>query len=141
MSDEYAGPGYKGSLVNKTVNVPSDKQRKGQNIPSRKQQNSNDDFDTLNYPASDDTTSSGGYGSPTNVWSDRSQRGYMVKGGSYKEGLIDQSLSGGDLKGEIQDAKQGRDNNTRRAYRGVPAIDKGRGDLLNPTFDEDDGEF
>jgi len=85
-------------------------------------------------------TSSGGYGSSTNVWSQRSQRGFDntestnsttpgLTGGaatlnaSEKErssdvgksdrrenasqnetGLIDQSLSGGNLKGEMQDA-------------------------------------
>lgn len=39
----------------KAINVPSDNERKGQGIPNRKPQNRNDDFDTQNYPASDDS--------------------------------------------------------------------------------------
>lgn len=87
-----------------------------------------DDYATKNYPPAGDSesvgrlppsirnklhrtpiaTSSGGYGSPQNVWSDGAQRGRAnVYSGEDGAGLIDQSLSGGDLKDEIQDAKQG----------------------------------
>ncbi|KAG5651417.1 hypothetical protein H0H81_008725 [Sphagnurus paluster] len=44
---------------------------------------SDEDYLTRNYPAEGDTTSSGGYGSPTNVWSDRAQRGNVFGVGSY----------------------------------------------------------
>lgn len=47
------------------------------------------------------------------MWSDRSQRGNIE---SNEGGLINQSLSGGDLEGELEDAKQGRDANTTEIY-------------------------
>ncbi|TFK24845.1 hypothetical protein FA15DRAFT_640653 [Coprinopsis marcescibilis] len=65
-----------------------------------------------NYPAENDSTPSGGYGSATNVWSNRTQRGAKAKGDEDfhgSTGLVNQSLSGSDLSHEIQDAKQGRD--------------------------------
>lgn len=73
-------------------------------------------------------TSSGGYGTAANVWSQKSQRGFDNSRTSARvepyetpevkergregadesqTGLVDQSTTGGDLAGEIQDAKQG----------------------------------
>ncbi|KAF8885449.1 hypothetical protein BD779DRAFT_1471577 [Infundibulicybe gibba] len=66
-----------------------------------------------NYPPQDDSTSSGGYGSAQNVWSNKAQRGYTE---AAETGLVDQSPSGGDLKHEMRDAKQGVDADTRRDY-------------------------
>lgn len=61
-------------------------------------------------------TSSGGYGSSQNSWSDKAQRGRP------DTGLIDQSLSGGSLDQEVRngDAEQGEDAATRRAVSGEP---------------------
>ncbi|TEB30528.1 hypothetical protein FA13DRAFT_1733399 [Coprinellus micaceus] len=105
-----------------------------------------------NMPGEYDSTSSGGYGTSANVWSQRAQRGFdntnpasanamgaytststdptttevgregvqrekelpskVDEGTQEKDsnwtGLIDQSLSGGDLKHEMQDAGWGR---------------------------------
>ena len=108
MSDEYANNGLKGSLVNTTA------------------------VDTGNYPPEGDSTSSGGYGSP-NVWSDAAQRGKAnyndsnpsdaitdsntkrVSGFDADEqtvddpsGLVQQSLSGGDLRDVMQDMGKDR---------------------------------
>lgn len=60
-------------------------------------------------------TSSGGYGSPPEEsWSDRAQRGFAGRGGT---GLINQSLSGGDLADEAEDAVQGSDKDARRDFQ------------------------
>lgn len=70
-------------------------------------------------------TASGGYGSSINPYSDAAQRGQPTSSSfqSSEEGqpqsfdsksLVSQSLSGGDLSGELQDAKQGVDEGTRR---------------------------
>ncbi|KAI0761573.1 hypothetical protein BD413DRAFT_616949 [Trametes elegans] len=87
--------------------------------------NESNDFDyrTKNYPPPDDTTSEGGYGAP-NVFSPQSQRradpaqsphsAQSSQGPSM--GLIDQSLDGGPLGRELQDAKQGADPRTREQY-------------------------
>lgn len=54
------------------------------------------------------------------MWSDAAQRGRgnletsTQTGLNNDAGLVDQSLSGGDLKSEIQDAQQGVDADTRR---------------------------
>ncbi|KAH6901353.1 hypothetical protein BKA70DRAFT_1310439 [Coprinopsis sp. MPI-PUGE-AT-0042] len=92
-----------------------------------------------NYPAEIDSTSSGGWGSSVNTFSERNQRSgvradagrdtWEDRGGPLadeftkgpmetegnrskppKTGLIDQSTSGGNLKNEMQDARQGRDD-------------------------------
>ncbi|PSS05486.1 hypothetical protein PHLCEN_2v3768 [Hermanssonia centrifuga] len=70
-------------------------------------------YKTANYPPKDDSTSSGGYGSSQNSWSDKAQRGRIDADDS---GLIDQSTTGGLIGGEVQDAKQGRDADTRSQY-------------------------
>ncbi|KAF9002933.1 hypothetical protein BDQ17DRAFT_1356317 [Cyathus striatus] len=66
-----------------------------------------------------DSTSSGGYSSSKNVWSDRAQRGYIERAGTHtaqtgdnanERGLIDQTAAGEPIGDELQDAKQGRDN-------------------------------
>lgn len=65
------------------------------------------------YPA----TSSGGYGaSPEQVWSAKAQRGVHVPAGNgdpssteSDSSLIDQATDGTNLKDELQDAEQGRD--------------------------------
>ena len=92
-----------------------------------------------NYPDDVDSTSSGGWGSSVNTFSDRNQRSglrpdagrdtWEDRGGpladefskgpmetqpvkrntSSKMGLIDQTTSGTSLKGELGDARQGRD--------------------------------
>ncbi|CAL1715919.1 unnamed protein product [Somion occarium] len=92
MSDEYASTGYKGSLVNQSVNPRSD----------------NIDFETKNYPSEHDSTSEGGYGSPTNSWSPRAQRGHPGSSDDNSSGLLSQSV--------MQDAKQGRDESSRRQF-------------------------
>ncbi|RDB26389.1 hypothetical protein Hypma_006225 [Hypsizygus marmoreus] len=156
MSDEYASTGYKGSLVNDSMTdptlKPSTKPQKIAKKPSDREGSS--DFETGNYPTEGDTTASGGYGSPTNVWSDRAQRGNTKNIGPYQQtdvGLVDQSISGGPLRGKFQDAAQGKDVNARRDYKaqqyvvpqaGEHAKDAGsRGeDQLNPTFDEQNEE-
>ncbi|THH28755.1 hypothetical protein EUX98_g5451 [Antrodiella citrinella] len=101
MSDEYgANSGFKGSLVNKS-GPQVDNGRLNEN--------------TGNYPSPENTTLSGGYGSPpTKVWSDKSQRG---RGGVDDDntGLIGQSVHGV-FSGEMQDAKQGRDEGTRTEF-------------------------
>ncbi|KAF9526390.1 hypothetical protein CPB83DRAFT_908493 [Crepidotus variabilis] len=64
-----------------------------------------------------DSSASGGYGSsPDNAWSNKSQRGTDMPltpqevGITPDTGLIDQSTNGTNLKKELGDAKQGRDD-------------------------------
>lgn len=61
-------------------------------------------------------TAEGGYGaSPDAVWTAKAQRGASTANTEPPaNGLVEQSLSGGDLKGQLQDAKQGTDVNARR---------------------------
>ncbi|KAF5359729.1 hypothetical protein D9756_002883 [Leucocoprinus leucothites] len=67
MSDEYASSGYKGSLANETV---------GDQIPKEQEDKGNTSGTEIkNYPSEGDTTSSGGFGSSTNIYSSRAQRG------------------------------------------------------------------
>jgi len=107
MSDEYgAASGFKGSLVNKSGPQTDDDRL---------------NYETGNYPPPNDTTSSGGYGSPpTSVWSDKAQRGRP------DTGLLDQSA--------MQDAKQGQDDGTRREFKHEMQRDFGVGGPkgLNP---------
>lgn len=58
-------------------------------------------------------TSSGGYGSSQNPYSDTKQRG---RADDNSGGLIDQSVTGGPIGEEIQDAKQGKDAFTREEF-------------------------
>jgi hypothetical protein len=81
-------------------------------------------------------TSSGGYGSSKNVYSDSAQRGKeATRTGDASErsqdtGLVTQSTSGGNLSNEVQDAKQGVDWDTRREVNqsGGPKDGIGAGD-------------
>ncbi|KIK57452.1 hypothetical protein GYMLUDRAFT_46336 [Collybiopsis luxurians FD-317 M1] len=70
-----------------------------------------------NYPLEGDTTSSGGFSTTPEVWSDRAQRGNPydatkrddVSKSGNGAGLVDQSVNGGNLKEQVEDAKQGKD--------------------------------
>ncbi|KAI0346204.1 hypothetical protein BDW22DRAFT_1425721 [Trametopsis cervina] len=90
----------------------------------------NTDYQTSNYPADGDSTASGGYGStPENTWSSKAQRG------SNEAGLIDQSVNGGLVGDEIQDAVQGQDASTREQFAHDAKRDfgtEGGGIGLNP---------
>ncbi|KAI0648625.1 hypothetical protein C8Q79DRAFT_1007216 [Trametes meyenii] len=68
-------------------------------------------YQTGNYPPANDTTSEGGYGSSSNTFSPQSQRH-----ADPSTGLIDQSLDGGPLGRELQDAKQGGDMRAREQF-------------------------
>lgn len=88
-------------------------------------------YETSNYPPSNDcefvryvshdrprakhgaATSSGGYGSSQNPYSDTKQRGRPEDSSG---GLIDQSVTGGPIGEQIQDAKQGKDASTREEF-------------------------
>ena len=59
-------------------------------------------------PISATATQSGGYSADERVWERDGQKGRLPQ-----NGLIEQSLDGGDLKHELQDAKQGKDAGTR----------------------------
>ncbi|KAJ3985557.1 hypothetical protein F5890DRAFT_1509329 [Lentinula detonsa] len=98
MSDEYGGNSFKDSLVDDSINP------EGATINER----------FKNYPPENDTTSSGGFSTTQEMWSDKAQRGnkFEVKPADEHKpsnGLIDQSLNGSNLKDELQDAKQGKD--------------------------------
>ncbi|OAX34281.1 hypothetical protein K503DRAFT_747646 [Rhizopogon vinicolor AM-OR11-026] len=78
------------------------------------------DAATGNYPPSGDTTSSGGYGS-ADSFSPAAQRGSLLplmdetsapRGGPKT--AISQSTTGTDLTSELEDAKQGTDEPSRR---------------------------
>ncbi|KAI5887990.1 uncharacterized protein SCHCODRAFT_02639446 [Schizophyllum commune H4-8] len=96
MSDEYGSQGFgkQGSLVNETAR---DEQTERELT-----------YKYSNYPPLNDTTQSGGYSADERVWERDGQKGRLPQ-----NGLIDQSLDGGDLKHELQDAKQGKDVGTR----------------------------
>ncbi|KAJ4464989.1 hypothetical protein C8J55DRAFT_529251 [Lentinula edodes] len=89
MSDEYGRTGFKDSLVDESINPEA----------------TTVDERFKNYPPESDTTSSGGFSTTQEVWSDKAQRGNIEP----SNGLIDQSLNGSNLKNELQDAKQGKD--------------------------------
>ncbi|KAI0365525.1 hypothetical protein BV20DRAFT_1046693 [Pilatotrama ljubarskyi] len=73
-------------------------------------------FQTGNYPPENDTTSEGGYGSP-DTFSPRSQRrADPFETQAQQTGLVDQSVDGGPLAPEIQDAKQGADPRAREQF-------------------------
>ncbi|KAI0750317.1 hypothetical protein C8Q80DRAFT_1253839 [Daedaleopsis nitida] len=81
----------------------------------------NNDFNyqNRNYPPENDTTSEGGYGAPTNTFSAQNQRRADSDSQQFSpsnHGLLDQSLDGGPLNREIQDAKQGSDGRTRAQF-------------------------
>lgn len=90
MSDEFGRAHFKDSLVDDSATV---------------------DFVTKNYPPEGDTTSSGGWGGPPEgVWGNKAQRsGVDTSKADTKTGLVDQSVNGSNLKGQIQDANQGAD--------------------------------
>ncbi|KAK0193207.1 hypothetical protein F5146DRAFT_373311 [Armillaria mellea] len=92
MSDEFGRAHFKDSLVDDSTTI---------------------DYSTKNYPPEGDTTSSGGWGgSPEHVWGNKAQRSGVdtdAKKSGRKTGLVDQSPNGSNLKGQIQDAKQGAD--------------------------------
>ncbi|KAJ3785872.1 hypothetical protein GGU10DRAFT_434223 [Lentinula aff. detonsa] len=91
MSDEYGGNSFKDSLVDDSINP------EGATINER----------FKNYPPENDTTSSGGFSTTQEMWSDKAQRGnkFEVKPADEHH----QSLNGSNLKDELQDAKQGKD--------------------------------
>lgn len=78
-------------------------------------------------------TSSGGYGTSKNPYSNSAQRGNADASGGdstfQDSGLVTQSTSGGDLSNETQDAKQGVDRDTR----GDVGLGGGPRDGSNPT--------
>ncbi|KAI5981931.1 hypothetical protein EDD15DRAFT_2378867 [Pisolithus albus] len=81
------------------------------------------DATTGNYPPQGDTTSSGGYGAP-NTFSPRAQRGVDVFADADRSAdaqpsstAIQQSTTGTDLRGELQDAQQGVDRDARAAFQ------------------------
>ncbi|KAG6817234.1 hypothetical protein H0H87_011291 [Tephrocybe sp. NHM501043] len=93
MSDEYASTGYKGSLVNSTMNEAPNEKREAASTRTNKdgnatRQQGKSDFETHNYPSDGDTTSEGGYGTSTNVWSGRAQRGNKTGTGTYGESVV-----------------------------------------------------
>ncbi|KAK0207559.1 hypothetical protein IW262DRAFT_1419348 [Armillaria fumosa] len=95
MSDEFGRAHFKDSLVDDSATI---------------------DFVTKNYPPEGDTTSSGGWGGPPEgVWGSKAQRSGVdtskagTKKNGTKMGLVDQSVNGSNLKGQIQDANQGAD--------------------------------
>ena len=71
-------------------------------------------------------TSSGGYGSSKNVWSEKVQRGHADDEPENTAGLIDQSTTGGPIGNELQDAKQGMDGQAREKYAHEMKRDFGR---------------
>ncbi|PBK86277.1 hypothetical protein ARMGADRAFT_1169232 [Armillaria gallica] len=95
MSDEFGRAHFKDSLVDDSATI---------------------DHSTNNYPPDGDTTSSGGWGGPPEgVWGNKAQRcstetrSADTKHSGKNTGLVDQSVNGSNLKGQIQDAKQGSD--------------------------------
>ncbi|KAF5339514.1 hypothetical protein D9758_016363 [Tetrapyrgos nigripes] len=124
MSDEYGRAGFnKDNLADDSANTRV-------TLDER----------TKNYPPEGDTTSSGGYSSTSDVWTDKAQRGNtpvaQERDGARQSqsntnsgsGLIDQSLSGSDLSGQLRDAKQGSDL-SMEAVRGGEKRDAMREDL------------
>ncbi|KAH9838748.1 uncharacterized protein C8Q71DRAFT_856675 [Rhodofomes roseus] len=94
-----------------------------------------DAYETSNYPPPGDSTSTGGYGS-ANTFSDPVQRGRQdLVNNESETGLVDQSLSGGPIGQEIDDAKQGRDEASRKdfTHEAERDFDRGNGSAgLNP---------
>ncbi|KAK7438215.1 hypothetical protein VKT23_018146 [Stygiomarasmius scandens] len=125
MSDEYGRAGF-----NKD-NLTDDSLKTNSNLTL--------DERTQNYPSEGDTTSSGGYSGTSNIWTDKAQRGnisialerdpnsqFASRNGSQTN-LIDQSLNGADLSGQLKDAKQGADRGTRSEAEDVTRGDLGPG--------------
>ncbi|TCD68280.1 hypothetical protein EIP91_011246 [Steccherinum ochraceum] len=123
MSDEYgANSGFKGSLVNNSA---------AQTTTAEDDLN----YKTGNYPPTDDSTASGGYSSSGNVWSDKAQRGRadIERNDGPATGLLGQSVNGISVMNELEDAKQGRDEGTRREFQHEARRDFGQqGAGLNP---------
>ncbi|OCH86165.1 hypothetical protein OBBRIDRAFT_783688 [Obba rivulosa] len=131
--------GWRPSEVNDSANLPP-----GSNI----------DYRTANYALPGDSTSSGGYGSAKNPYSPAAQRGRMntsqagyntglinqstIGGPTGQQssqagsntGLIDQSTTGGSIGQELDDAKQGRDAESRQKFQHEAQRDFAQG--LNP---------
>lgn len=82
-------------------------------------------------------TASGGYGSAENSWSTKAQKGRSSDDSA--SGLIDQSVSGGPVGDEIQDAVQGRDASTREQFAHESNRDFGVESGLNPYGRNPDG--
>ncbi|KAG6840337.1 hypothetical protein C0991_007338 [Blastosporella zonata] len=114
MSDEYASSGYKGSLVNETMNEAPRKQvsASGDKEQGVKQEGKSN-YETHNYPPPGDSliilthvgivfeaTSEGGYGSAANVWSGRAQRGNKTGTGTYSAGSESEGLTNQGKDGE-----------------------------------------
>ncbi|KAF5379819.1 hypothetical protein D9615_005790 [Tricholomella constricta] len=161
MSDEYASSGYKGSLVNPSKHfniyppVPTTYRTTPQGMVDSEaptttrsgqaeaasgrtwvRRQSESDYNTHNYPPEGDSTSSGGYGSPLNVWSDRVQRGNVninvngsgSGGGGGRRGphvyrprraTLDNSRlerGGLPLRDQFDDSELGREINARREF-------------------------
>ncbi|KAG5643092.1 hypothetical protein DXG03_001588 [Asterophora parasitica] len=80
------------------------------------------DYITHNYPPQGDTTASGGYSSPKNVWSDRAQRGNATNIGTYRpraqsDTNVDQMKKGGKpLRDQFDDSELGRELEARREH-------------------------
>ncbi|KIP11052.1 hypothetical protein PHLGIDRAFT_33597 [Phlebiopsis gigantea 11061_1 CR5-6] len=70
-------------------------------------------YETSNYPPSNDSTSSGGYGSSKNVYADSTQRG---RTDDSSAGLTGRSTTGVFVGDGTQDAMQGKDAESRREY-------------------------
>ncbi|KAI0350417.1 hypothetical protein OH77DRAFT_1507000 [Trametes cingulata] len=86
------------------------------NYGSERQADRDFTFQTGNYPPENDTTSEGGYGSP-DTFSPRSQRrADPFETQAAQAGLVDQSVDGGPLARELQDAKQGADPRAREQF-------------------------
>ncbi|EIW58052.1 uncharacterized protein TRAVEDRAFT_21468 [Trametes versicolor FP-101664 SS1] len=86
------------------------------NYASERQADQDFSYKTGNYPPPNDTTSSGGYGS-ADTFAPHSQRhADPTPASSNSNGLIDQSLDGGPVGRELQDAKQGADPRAREAF-------------------------
>ncbi|KAI0636342.1 hypothetical protein C8Q77DRAFT_1216730 [Trametes polyzona] len=102
------------------------------NYASDRQADKDFTYQTGNYPPVNDTTSEGGYGS-SNTFSPQAQRHADTQQQPPANGLIDQSLDGGPLARELQDATQGADTRTREQFAHEARRDFGQGsEGLNP---------
>ncbi|GBE89980.1 hypothetical protein SCP_1800020 [Sparassis crispa] len=84
------------------------------------------DYWTKNYPPAGDTTSSGGYSSSHNAWSNAVQRGRPEKDEITLDDssqFVDSSSNGGPIVTELQDAQQGTDRAARGAFSLGEAMD------------------
>ncbi|KXN81024.1 hypothetical protein AN958_06330 [Leucoagaricus sp. SymC.cos] len=101
MSDEYASFGYRGTLANKTIGDQIPTQRKGRDFKFKQTED-----EVQNYPDEGDTTSSGGFGSSTNIYSPRAQRGYLDPTRAGKFRTPDMSRTQTPVEGGIGDVKK-----------------------------------